>query len=131
MEIENITHPKQLSPLVLAFLGDAVFELMVRAKLVARGNAPIGQLHRWSVEHVCAAAQAAGVHAVQSFLTEEELAVYKRGRNTHNNTPKNADPVQYRCATGLETLFGYLYVMERHDRAKELFEQIWNAISKE
>lgn len=131
MEIENITHPKQLSPLVLAFLGDAVFELMVRARLVARGNAPIGRLHRQSVEHVCAAAQAEGAHVIQSLLTEEELAVYKRGRNTHNNTPKNADPIEYRCATGLESLFGYLYAMERHDRAAELFEQIWTAISKE
>lgn len=131
MEIENITHPKQLSPLVLAFLGDAVFELMVRQKLVEKGNAPIGQLHRQSVEHVCAAAQAAGAHAIQPLLTEEELAIYKRGRNTHNNTPKNADPVQYRCATGLETLFGYLYLQERSDRAEELFSQIWEAISKE
>lgn len=131
MEIENITHPKQLSPLVLAFLGDAVFELMVRAKLVARGNAPIGRLHRQSVEHVCASAQSEGVLAVQELLTEEELAMYKRGRNTHNNTPKNADPMQYRCATGLETLFGYLYVTEQHDRAKELFEKIWSAISEE
>lgn len=131
MEIENITHPKQLSPLVLAFLGDAVFELMVRAKLVARGNAPIGRLHRQSVEHVCASAQAAGVHAVQDLLTEEELSMYKRGRNTHNNTPKNADPVQYRCATGLETLFGYLYATEQHARAEELFEKIWSAISGE
>ena len=131
MEIENITHPKQLSPLVLAFLGDAVFELMVRAKLVARGNAPIGRLHRQSVEHVCASAQAAGVHAVQDLLTEDELSMYKRGRNTHNNTPKNADPVQYRCATGLETLFGYLYATEQHARAEELFEKIWSAISGE
>lgn len=131
MEIENITHPKQLSPLVLAFLGDAVFELMVRQKLVEKGNAPIGQLHRQSVEHVCAAAQAAGAHAIQPFLTEEELAIYKRGRNTHNNTPKNTDPVQYRCATGLETLFGYLYLQERSNRAEELFSQIWEAISKE
>ena len=131
MEIENITNPKQLSPLVLAFLGDAVFELMVRARLVAKGNAPIGRLHRQSVEHVCAAAQAEGAHVIQPLLTEDELSIYKRGRNTHNNTPKNADPMQYRCATGLETLFGYLYATEQHARAEELFEQIWSAISEE
>ncbi|MDD6034020.1 MAG: ribonuclease III domain-containing protein [Oscillospiraceae bacterium] len=109
-------------------MGDAVFELMVRQRLVQRGSAPIGQLHRETVRHVCADAQAQGAHLIQPLLDEEELAIYKRGRNTHNNTPKNADPMAYRCATGLETLFGYLYLQQRLPRAEELFDRIWEAL---
>jgi ribonuclease-3 family protein len=115
---------------VLAFLGDAVFELMVRARLVGQGNAPIGQLHRRTVAHVSAAAQSAAFPALEPLLTEEELAIFKRGRNTHNNTPKNADPAQYRCATGLEALFGYLYLLGRQERAQALFDALWEAAAE-
>lgn len=115
---------------MLAFLGDAVFELMVRARLVGQGNAPIGQLHRQAVAHVSAAAQSAAFPALEPLLTEEELAIFKRGRNTHNNTPKNADPAQYRCATGLEALFGYLYLLGRQERAQTLFDALWEAAAE-
>lgn len=131
LEIQHVTHPKQMSPLVLAFLGDAVFDLMVRARLVERGNAPIGQLHRHTVEHVCAAAQARGAGLLRPLLTEEEEGIYKRGRNTHNNTPKNADPAQYRSATGLEALFGYLYILGQTERAQFLFDRIWENLEGE
>lgn len=126
-----MTHPKQMSPLVLAFLGDAAFELMVRARLVEGGNAPIGRLHRQTVEHVCASAQARGAALILPLLTQEEEGIYKRGRNTHNNTPKNADPAQYRSATGLEALFGYLYILGNPERAQFLFDQIWKGLEEE
>ena len=116
MQIANITDPKQLSPLVMAYIGDAVFELLVRTRLLEKGNAPVNKLHQITVHHVCAAAQAKGYRAIESFLTEEEAAVYRRGRNTHNNIPKNADPATYRSATGLEALYGYLYLKGDMDR---------------
>ena len=131
LEICNASHPRQMSPLSLAFLGDAVFELMVRTRLMQQGNAPISQLHRRTVSHVCAAAQAKGADLIVPILTPEETAIYKRGRNTHNNTPKNADPAQYRSATGLECLFGYLYLMEEQKRTQELFDRIWDGLGVE
>lgn len=126
LEIENITNAKQMSPLTLAFLGDAVFELMVRERLIQKGNAPVNKLHKQAVKMVCAAAQAQAVQVLMPLLTEEEAAVYKRGRNTHNNVPKNADPAEYRAATGLETLFGFLHVKGDTNRVRELFEAICN-----
>ncbi len=125
MQIANITDPKQLSPLVMAYIGDAVFELLVRTRLLEKGNAPVNKLHQITVHHVCAAAQAKGYRAIESLLTEEEAAVYRRGRNTHNNIPKNADPATYRSATGLEALFGYLYVKGENERMRILFDTIW------
>lgn len=126
LEIENITNPKQMSPLTLAFLGDAVFELMVRERMVQKGNAPVNKLHKQTVKMVCATAQSRAIEVLMPILTEEETAIYKRGRNTHNNVPKNADPAEYRAATGLETLFGFLHVKGDTNRARELFEAIWN-----
>ena len=125
MQIANITDPKQLSPLGMAYIGDAVFELLVRTRLLEKGNAPVNKLHQITVHHVCAAAQAKGYRAIESLLTEEEAAVYRRGRNTHNNIPKNADPATYRSATGLEALFGYLYVKGENERMRILFDAIW------
>lgn len=126
LEIANITNPKQLSPLVLAYVGDAVFELMVRTKILEAGNAPVQKLHQLTVHHVCASAQAEGYHQIEAVLTEEESAIFRRGRNTHNNIPKNADPATYRAATGLEALFGYLYVKGDTPRLEQLFSMIWN-----
>ncbi len=125
MQIANITDPKQLSPLVMAYVGDAVFELLVRTRMLENGNAPVHKLHQMTVRHVCASAQAKGYHAIESLLTEEEAAIYRRGRNTHNNIPKNADPATYRAATGLEALFGFLYVKGEEDRMRTLFDVIW------
>ena len=126
LEIANITNPKQLSPLVLAYIGDAVYELMVRTKILESGNAPVQKLHQMTVHHVCASAQADGYHQIESMLTEEETAIFRRGRNTHNNIPKNADPATYRAATGLEALFGYLYVKGDTPRLEQLFSMIWS-----
>ena len=126
LEIANITNPKQLSPLVLAYIGDAVYELMVRTTILESGNAPVQKLHQMTVHHVCASAQAEGYHQIEAVLTEEESAIFRRGRNTHNNIPKNADPATYRAATGLEALFGYLYVKGDTPRLEQLFSMIWS-----
>ncbi len=117
---------KLLSPSVLAFVGDAVYGLYVR-KALAQTNRPSGELHRLSVKLVNATAQAKGFAAIESVLNEDERTIYKRGRNFHtNNTPKSATGAAYHTATGLETLFGYLYLSEQTDRAEQLFGMILN-----
>lgn len=116
-----------LSPSVLAFVGDAVYGLYVRTALSAV-NRPSGELHRLSVKLVNAVAQAEGFEVIESMLDEKELSVFKRGRNFHtNSTPKHATKAQYHTATGLETLFGYLYLSANTDRTDELFKHIWDA----
>lgn len=106
-----------LSPLALAFVGDGVYSLLVRERLLTQANRPVGDLHRLAVAAVRAEAQAAALDRLLPLLTEEETAVYKRGRNAHS-TRTGAD---YHKATGLESLFGYLYLDGRIDRVQELF----------
>lgn len=111
--------------MTLAFLGDAVFELLVREELVTDANMPVGRLHHRAVRIVCAGAQSEAVARLEPILTEEETAVYKRGRNANgHHVPKNADPVEYRRATGLEALFGYLYLKKDAERIRFLYRQI-------
>ena len=106
-----------LSPLALAFVGDGVYSLMVRERLLCEANRPVNDLHRQSVRDVRAEAQAAAMGRIMEHLTEEEEAVFKRGRNAHT-ARSGAD---YHRATGLEALFGYLYLDGRIDRVRELF----------
>lgn len=106
-----------LSPLALAFVGDGVYSLFVRERLLAKANRPVGDLHHLAVEAVRAEAQSAAVERLLPVLTEEELAVFKRGRNAH--TARTG--AEYHRATGLESLFGYLYLDGRTDRLRELF----------
>ena len=103
----------QISALGLAHCGDAVFELLVRSWLCDSGKLTTKQLHRATVSYVCAPAQAARVDRMLPLLTPDELAQYKRGRNAHVSAiPKNATHEQYSKATGLECLFGALYLAE-------------------
>lgn len=114
-----------LSPSVLAFVGDGVYGLCVRTKL-SLVNRPSGELHRLSVEYVKASAQARAFKVIDPFLTDDELSVFKRGRNFHTNgTPKSATSGEYHTATGLECLFGYLYLDKKQTRIDELFDKIW------
>lgn len=108
---------RTVSPLSLAFMGDCVYELLVRERLLCGENRKNGQLHKLSVSLVCAEAQAAAMEKLMPLLSEEEIAVYKRGRNAH--TARNE--AAYHAATGLEALFGYLYLDGRIDRVRELF----------
>ena len=110
----------------MAFLGDAVYEQLVRERLVLTANMPVKKLHQAAVERVRASYQSKAVDEILPLLTEEEETVFRRGRNATGNTvPKSSDPVEYRRATGLETLFGYLKLMENYERMVELFDIIW------
>ena len=112
----------QISALGLAHCGDAVFELLVRTWLCAHGGARVGDLHRATVAYVSAPAQAARMDRLMPFLKAEEREMYSRGRNAHvHGIPKNATHEQYSKATGLECLFGSLYLLGRRERINELF----------
>lgn len=111
-----------LSTLGLAHLGDGVYEVMVRSWLVLHGKARAKDLHRATVQYVAAPAQAERVTRIQPLLTEEEEDVFRRGRNADpHSVPKAASRAQYQTATGLEALFGWLYLQGRTDRLNELF----------
>ena len=119
-------NPNLLSPSVLAFVGDGVYGLCVRTKL-AETNRPSGELHKLSVQYVNATAQAKAFEVIKEDLTEKEMSVFKRGRNFHTgNTPKNSTGGDYHTATGLETLFGFLYLSKQKERLEELFQKIFN-----
>lgn len=114
--------PKEYSPLTLAFLGDVVFELLVRERLLADGNMPVRDLHKKATEKVCASAQCSAASEILDMLTPEEEAVFKRGRNANStHSPKSATTAEYRTATGIEALFGYLYLKKDVSRINELF----------
>ena len=109
--------PELLSPLSLAYIGDAVYELYVRTHIMKDENMPVNKLHKAATGYVKAKAQSDVIHAIEPRLTEQELAVFKRGRNAHSHTSaKNADIVDYRHATGFEALIGYLYLSKNFDR---------------
>ena len=109
-----------ISPLNLAFVGDGVYDLMVRERLVCLANRPNKELHQLAVQQVRAEAQAAALERLLPMLSEEETSVYRRGRNAHTSRSGG----DYHKATGLEALFGYLYLSGRLDRVRELFALI-------
>lgn len=111
-----------ISNLGLAHIGDGVWELLVRSHLCACGETTVGKLHRDTIAMVKAPAQAAFVEKLLPLLTEDELAYYRRGKNSHvHAVPKGATPAEYAKATGLEALFGALYLAGKTDRLNELF----------
>ena len=125
--MEQTTHTKadEYSPLTLAFLGDGVYDLLVRESLVNRANRPAGELNRQKVAMVNCRAQAEYAQLLMPSLSEKERAVYKRGRNAAPKcTPKNGSAADYHSATGLECLFGYLHVNGETGRINELFDII-------
>lgn len=117
---------KGYSSLTLAFLGDSVFEILVRKKIVLNGDMKVDRLHTLKISIVCAKFQAKTVPYILELLTEDELAIFKRGKNSKCHAPKSADITEYRLATGLESLFGYLYLIGDEKRIDELFSIIWN-----
>ena len=117
---------KEISTEALAYLGDSVIELKVRELLVERGIGGSGELNRQSLSFVKATAQAAAMRRIIPMLSEEEEAVFKRGRNmSSGNVPKSATMSEYRTATGMEVLFGYLHLSEKRERIDELFYQAY------
>lgn len=120
-EFEFAVNPQQYSPLSLAYIGDAVYELYIRTFIMHTANMPVSKLHKASTRYVSAKAQADTVKKIMDKLTEEELSAYKRGRNAHSYTSaKNADIIDYRMATGLEALIGYLYIKKDTARLEEV-----------
>lgn len=115
---------RELNPLTLAYLGDAVFELLVRTH-VLRGNLSANKLYRESIKYVKAKNQRQLLEKILPNLSEEEVKIYKRGRNAKPHTiPKNTEITDYKVATGLEALFGYLYLLEREDRIVKIFMEM-------
>lgn len=120
---DNKKDPMQYSPLVLAYIGDAVYEVYIRNMLVSKGNMPVHKLHQQATHYVKAKAQSDIIHNIEGELTEEEVSVFKRGRNAKSaTTPKNADINEYRYATGFEALIGFLYLKGSFERLTELLE---------
>lgn len=130
--VDNITQAfglesrdvRTFSPLTLAFLGDSVYEIVIRTLVVARANTSPNELNRQTSRLAKAETQAKMAHLLTERLTEEELAVYKRGRNAHSATKaKNASVADYRMATGFEALLGYLYLQGDMDRVLTLVKE--------
>ena len=120
--IDKTADVSSLSPLTLAFVGDTVFDLLTRTELVCEANRPVNALHTMASKKVCAAAQAESLRKILPLLTEDETAVFKRGRNAHTGgIPKHASSADYHYATGLESLFGWLYLKGETERIKELY----------
>ena len=119
MELRDINN---ISMLGLAHIGDGVYELLTRTMLCSDGNKKVTELHKKSVAIVNAPAQAAAMERLLPYLTADELAIYKRGRNAKvNSVPQKADIGQYHAATGLEALFGWLYLQGRTERINDLY----------
>ena len=114
-----------ISNLGLAHMGDCVFEILCRGYLCSRGEKTVDKLHRDTIQMVKATSQARFVEKLLPLLTEEELSYYRRGKNAHvHAVPKSASPAEYAKATGLEALFGALYLMGRTERINELFKAV-------
>lgn len=119
-DLDTLT-PNEVAPLILAYIGDAVYEVIVRTIEISKGNRQVNKINKDSTKLVNAKAQAAMIDILEDKLTEEELTIYKRGRNAKANTSaKNASIRDYRKATGFEALIGYLFLSHREDRMLEL-----------
>ena len=116
---------KAISNLGLAHMGDCVFEILCRGYLCSKGGKNVGNLHRDTINMVKASSQATLMDKLLPHLTEEELSFYRRGKNSHvHAVPKSCTPAEYAKATGLEALFGALYLAGRTDRINELFKLV-------
>lgn len=130
-EIKGKPKAELLSPLVLAYIGDACFELYIRNRIVTdNAELPPRKLHRLTVNYVSAAAQSDIIHSIWDDLREDESAVVKRGRNAKSGTvPKNADIIQYRYATGFEALIGYLFIRGDGERLSYILDKSYGSFN--
>ena len=120
----NYCMDNNLSGAALSYMGDAVYELLVRRYLLQSHDTTTTKLNNLAREFVCAKRQSEAVELILPHLTEQETDIYKRGRNVNGNHPKSATVQEYRRASGLEAVFGYLYLEEQHERLQELFDII-------
>lgn len=130
--MENEKKASQYSPLVLAYIGDSVYEVYTRTRVIKEhSDMPAYKLHRLTVQYVKAHAQSDSMLELEKILTEKELAVYKRGRNAKSATvPKNADLTDYRRATGFEALVGYLYLEKETDRLDKIMSVAYETVNE-
>ncbi|MBR5152576.1 MAG: ribonuclease III [Clostridia bacterium] len=123
---EEFLAPNQYGALTLAYIGDCVYEMYVRSYLLSCGDQKVNSLHKKASKLVCAASQAAFYHKIEHLLDEEEAAAFHRGRNTKSQVPKNAVLSDYRLATGVESLLGFLYVSGKIERISELMAYLFS-----
>ena len=120
----NNSDISQMSPLALAYMGDAVYEKFIREYVIRQGLCKNGLLHRKSIKYVSAKGQAKIVRALEEFLTDEEKDIVRRGRNANpHSTAKNADIIEYKYATGFEALIGWLYLTKQEERLENILEE--------
>lgn len=113
---------RQMNPLVLAFVGDSVHHLAVRTRLACNSDSKAGELHKAATGEVKATAQANMFGRIESMLSDDEISIYKRARNSKVHTvAKHATCMEYKCASGFEALIGFLYLTGNHDRLKEIY----------
>ena len=122
--------PKTLNPLVLAYIGDAYFHLFIRGRILSYEQNKVQVLNQFSAQIVSAVWQDKAYRAIEPMLTEEEKAIYKRGRNAKSHAPRSATVAQYHSSTGFEALLGSLYLQEKNDRLYEIAEAAFQVISK-
>ena len=121
--MENTANPRLLSGATLAYMGDAALEVLVRERLIDRGQTDSGKMNKMALSFVKATEQSRAVDLILPHLSEEEEAIYKRGRNAHGiSAPKSAGTGEYRRATGFEALFGFLYLTKQEERMRVLFD---------
>ena len=128
--IEFNKNPNLYNPLVLAYIGDSLYDVYVRSRLIAKnGDMSVHKLHIEAIHYVSSHGQSEALAAIEAELTEEEIMVYKRGRNSKSYTvPKNSDVGEYRRATGFEALLGWLYIGGRQDRLHKVMEMSFEAL---
>lgn len=117
---------REVSPSVLAYIGDSVYELYSRCHVSGKNSSGSHNMHKQTIKYVCAQAQSAAIKAIEPTLTDSEKNFFKRGRNSHPNTvSKNASPADYMNATGFETLIGYLYLDNQIERLEEIIYEVF------
>lgn len=123
---------KQMNPLALAYIGDAIYEIFIRTYIVSKNKETcVNKLHKKTIQFVKASAQSYFIREIQEYLNEEEIKVFKRGRNTKSNTSaKNASIQDYRMATGFEAVIGYLYLLNKDERLEEIMKLVINSYEK-
>lgn len=133
MDENRVERPELLAPLVLAYIGDSVYEVYVRNRLVLEHtDMPAYKLHKIAIKYVCAKSQSHSILSLEAELADKESAVYKRGRNAKSATvPKNADVGDYRRATGYEALIGYLYLAGENDRLAYIMKKAFEIVEAE
>ncbi|MFZ5634553.1 MAG: Mini-ribonuclease 3 [Bacillota bacterium] len=125
---DQIDQPHMLSPLVLAYIGDAVYELWVRRHVIARGVSRTGKIHSEAVRYVCAGTQAGVLRAIEDMLTGEEANIVRRGRNAKPAHTPRGRVAAYRQSTGLECLVGYLFLLGSMERLAEIMDKIFQLV---